>query len=208
MLWRIENDVLATLRILRTRITRTLRSTIFAVSALALLIMVPFLLWKLSGLIVGFGPNLKPEAIAMAPAIELEASTRQAADLASKQIVRAFCPPVAAIRLRPETTQTDDPPRTIRCSDGTWSSATRRSGACSSHGGIALDPYPYAQTSKPSVSRSVDGSASKSEASRASRSCSDGSASSAGRGACSHHGGLVSASRARRPRSIRSRDRR
>jgi uncharacterized protein DUF3761 len=61
---------------------------------------------------------------------------------------------------------------TAKCTDGTWSSSKNKSGACSSHGGVAnwFGPAP-----KGTAARCKDGTWSK----------------SAGSGACSSHGGVA-----------------
>jgi len=61
---------------------------------------------------------------------------------------------------------------TALCVDRTWSSSEKRSGACSSHGGIQTW---YGKPPKGTVARCKDGTYSK----------------SAGQGACSSHGGVA-----------------
>jgi hypothetical protein len=61
---------------------------------------------------------------------------------------------------------------TALCVDNTWSSSKKRSGACSSHGGIKTW---FGKPPKGSVARCNDGTYTK----------------SAGQGACSSHGGVA-----------------
>lgn len=103
---------------------------------------------------------------------------------------------------------------TVQCNDGTTSTAGR--GACSHHGGVAgaANEAKREQVEKPAAAAKAKTSSSSSAAGRAApRSaraapakepapgaeagatvqCKDGSTSKAGRGACSHHGGVATA---------------
>lgn len=74
------------------------------------------------------------------------------------------------------------------CKDGTTSTVSGR-GACSHHGGV--DKAATAKAQSTSASSSSGAAASASSATSATVTCADGSTSKAGRGACSHHGGVA-----------------
>jgi hypothetical protein len=77
----------------------------------------------------------------------------------------------------------------VRCSDGTYSSATGR-GACSRHGGVA-DDLDRADTQRRDTQREPSGDRTDTSSTFVVR-CADGTMSVGGRGACSHHGGIAS----------------
>src|SRR5437868_5425190 len=70
----------------------------------------------------------------------------------------------------------------ITCKDGTTSPGGR--GACSHHGGVAIQRAPAAATNRaPTARGDQDGTGAPSTVS-----CKDGAQAKAGRGACGHHG--------------------
>lgn len=80
------------------------------------------------------------------------------------------------------------PAQTVKCADGTTSTATGK-GACSHHGGIAHSTAGGAATTNapppaapPPAPAAASGSPVK---------CADGTMGTSGRGACSHHGGIA-----------------
>ena len=74
---------------------------------------------------------------------------------------------------------------TVTCKDGSTSKAGK--GACSHHGGVAKEAAGAATTSAPPKSEKA---AAKVEDEGAMVTCKDGTSSKAGKGACSHHGGV------------------
>jgi hypothetical protein len=101
-------------------------------------------------------------------------------------IVGALLAPVAAVRAQDST---------VTCKDGTTGTAGR--GACSHHGGVnktasatTTSPAPTpAATTKSSTSSSTS-STTPAASSGSTVTCKDGTTGTAGRGACSHHGGV------------------
>lgn len=79
---------------------------------------------------------------------------------------------------------------TVTCKDGTTSPGGR--GACSHHGGVAKAAAATAPAAAAPAPASQGGAAGTGAAA-ATVTCKDGTQSKAGRGACSHHGGIATA---------------
>ena len=85
-------------------------------------------------------------------------------------------------------TKTSKDEAQVQCKDGTMSKAGR--GACSHHGGVAATA-PAQDEKADKATASSKRTASQSAQQAAEVQCKDGTTSKAGRGACSHHGGVA-----------------
>ena len=103
-----------------------------------------------------------------------------------KLIVAASCLALVPVGAQAKSKSSKDEAQVVQCKDGTTSKAGR--GACSHHGGVASESTADQKTGKAAASAK----SAASEASEASEvRCKDGTTSKAGRGACSHHGGVA-----------------
>jgi hypothetical protein len=96
-----------------------------------------------------------------------------------------------ALGLGGATTHAESNAAAVTCKDGSTSAAKR--GACSHHGGIAKagETAPPKKAAPAAEAPAAPAPASASNA--ATVTCKDGTTSAAGRGACSHHGGIAKA---------------
>ncbi len=84
------------------------------------------------------------------------------------------------------------------CKDGTTSATTGR-GACSGHGGVAPKSSKVGKTAKPAATVATPAAKAATASAAVMVSCTDGTMSKGGRGACSGHGGVKAATTAPAP---------